>query len=163
MGPPLLPFCAAAKSGVAVMTAIMATKAYFSICWSSVVARQSIGYRRGERCSVFSQQPVQRLLAENQKEDRGHDGIQYGGAEQAAEDRNGDRMEDFPSRFIRADEKRGQRQSGAKRRHQNGTEPLHAAANDQTLSETFAFVNGKIDVVGNLQNPIARGDAGERD
>src|SRR5215217_6059690 len=155
MGPPLLPFCAAAKSGVAVMTAIMATKAYFSICCSSVVARQSIGFRRGERCSVFGQQPVQRLPAEHQKEDRGHDGIQYCGAEQAAEDRNGHRMEDFPSRFICADEKRSQRQSSAKRRHQNGAEPLHATANDQTRSEALAFVNGKIDVVGNLENSIS--------
>src|SRR5215218_6081594 len=104
------------RLSMAAITAIMAGKMYFLIGSSSVFVRRSIGFRRGERCAVSGSQPLQRLLAEHQKQDRSHDRIEDRGTEQTAEDRHGNGVQDFPARLVRADQERGERQSCTKRR-----------------------------------------------
>ena len=44
-----------------------------------------------------------------------------------------------------------------------GGKPVQAAADDQVFAEDLAFVECEIDVMADLQDAVARRDAGERD
>ena len=72
-------------------------------------------------------------------------------------------MQDLLAGLVGADEQRHERDAGRKGRHQYGGQPLERAAHHQLPSECLALEQRQIDVVADLQDAIARGDAGERD
>ena len=49
------------------------------------------------------------------------------------------------------------------RRHQHRRQPLQAAAHDHAAAEGLAFAQHQVDVVADLEDAVARADAGERD
>src|SRR5262249_29250339 len=118
---------------------------------------------RGQRAGLRRGKPFQLLLAESDEKHGREDGIEQRRAQKAAEDGNRNRVQDFSSRLIGAEQQRGQRKAGGKRGHQRRGKPLQAASDDEGSPEAFAFVQGKIDIVRNLQDAVARRDAGERD
>src|SRR5262249_17423405 len=105
----------------------------------------------------------QGLLGKSDEKHGREDGIEQRRAQKAAEDGNRNRVQDFSSRLIGAEQQRGQRKAGGKRGHQHRGKPLQAASDDEGSPEAFAFAQGKIDIVRNLQDDVARRDAGERD
>src|SRR6266516_2658234 len=163
--PPFGPFlgCAWARLAVAVMTISSANKPYFNILVLHLGSEELESFARSKRAGLRRREPLQWPFAESEEQHGREDGIQQGRAQQTAEDGDRDRVQDFPSRLIRAKQQRGQGEAGRKRRHQHRGQPLEAASDDNSSHEELAFVQGKIDILRNLQDAVSRRDAGERD
>jgi hypothetical protein len=72
-------------------------------------------------------------------------------------------VEDLLAGLIGADQQRHQRDAGGERGHQHRTQALERAAHDHTRPEAFTLEQRQVDVVADLEDAVARRDAGERD
>ena len=72
-------------------------------------------------------------------------------------------MQDFFTRCIGRQQQRGQRKGSHQRRHQHRGQPLQRAAHDHGLAEDLTLELAQVDVVADLQNPVACGNARQRD
>src|SRR6266540_7024919 len=163
--PPFGPFLggAWARLAVAVMAISSANKPYFNILVLHLGSEELESFARRKRAGLRRREPLQWPFAESEEQHGREDGIQQGRAQQTAEDGDRNRVQDFPSRLIRAEQQRGQGKAGRKRRHQHRGQPLQAASDDKGSPEAFAFVQGKIDIVRNLQDAVSCRNTSERD
>ena len=80
-----------------------------------------------------------------------------------AEDGDGDGMQHFLAGRTGVDHQRQQCEAGRECRHQHRRHALQTAADDEVAPEGHVLVQGQIDVVADLEDAVARGDAGQRD
>src|SRR5262245_21439281 len=106
---------------------------------------------------------LQGLAPELQEQDGRQQRIEQRRADEAAEDRHGHGVQDLASGLASPEQQRQERQASAQRRHQHGRQALEAAAHDEGGAESLPFEEGEVDVVADLENAVARGDAGQRD
>src|SRR5215211_7002825 len=101
-----------------VPTSVPATSIPKAVCFNielSFWAQRlvSLGWRElsGGR-SAPCHNPLQRLAAEGQEQDRGQERVEKGRADQPAEDRDRDGMQDFAAGLVRPNEQRQECESG---------------------------------------------------
>jgi hypothetical protein len=70
---------------------------------------------RRKRAGLPRREPLQWPLTKSEEQHGREDGIEQRRAQKAAEDRHSNRVQNFPSRFISAEQQRGQREAGRKR------------------------------------------------
>ena len=100
------------------------------------------------------------VLAAEAPEQRGMDEeVEQRRTDQSAEDHGGHGIEDFLARLAGGQHQRNQGDAGGERRHQHRGQPLLAGPLDHLRRELFAFVPHQVQVVGDQQNAVARGDA----
>src|SRR5262245_66691801 len=84
--------------------------------FSYFACKQLEGFGRAERALLVGGEPLQRLLPKREEQDRREGGIQRGGAQQTAEDRDRNRVQDFAPRLVGADQQRDERERSEERR-----------------------------------------------
>src|SRR6266516_997905 len=155
--PPFVPFlgCAWARLAVAVMTISSVNKPCLNILILHLGSEELESFGRRKRAGLRRREPLQWPLAESEEQHGREDGIQQGRAQQTAEDGDRNRVQDFPSRLIRAKQQRGQGEAGRKRRHQHRGQPLQAASDDKDSPEAHAFAQAQHDALPNPPTPAA--------
>src|SRR5262249_18491439 len=103
-------------------------------------------------------QAFERLAAELEEQDRREDRVERGRADEAAEDRDRDRMQDFLARTCGIDQQRSERHAGRERGHQHRGQAIERAADDELLAKRYALMDRKIDVTRNLEDAVACGN-----
>src|SRR5438046_1183618 len=146
--PPFGPFlgCGSAKPAVVIIAINSANNPCLNILvLLSLDALKSLGRRK--RTGLRRGEPLEWPLAESEEKHGREDGVEQCRAQKPAEDGDCEGMQDFPSRLVGAEQQRGQRKTSGKRRHQHRRQPLQAASDNKGSPETFAFVQGQIDIV----------------
>src|SRR5215210_3739716 len=118
-----------------------------------------VGSGSGCGCRMVVEKPFKRLLPVLQKKHGREKCIKQGCRGKAAEYRDGNRVQDFCAGRARRKKKGNKRKTRRKRRHHDRGQPLQASANNKITPEALAFVDGKVDVVTDFENSIARGNA----
>ena len=88
-------------------------------------------------------------------EQRGRDEqTQESRADQAADDDDGDGVEDFLARFIRGQHQRDEGETGRERGHQDGDQAFLGAPGDHFRGEPFTLVLHQVKVVGDEHDVV---------
>src|SRR5260221_4619602 len=144
--PPFAPFfgCAWAIPAVAIIAISSANKppCFNILVLLSLDAEELESFGRHKRAGLRRGEPLEWPLAESEEKHRREDGIEQRRAQKAAEDGDRDRVQDFPSRLIGAEQQRGKRKTSGKRGHQHRGKTLQAASDDKDSPEAFAFGYG---------------------
>src|SRR5829696_5480966 len=82
--------------------------------------------------------PLQRLAAKGEEQDGGEKRVEECGADQAAEDRHGDRMQDLAPRLVGPEQKWDQGKASRECGHQHRGEALPAAPDHEVAAEALA-------------------------
>lgn len=103
------------------------------------------------------------FAAEEIKDGGGDHEVEQGAADEAADDDDGDGMEDFFAGFIGSKQQWHEGDAGAEGRHEDGDKAFQRAAHDHGATESFAFMLHEMEVVRDHHDAVAGGDSADGD
>ena len=103
------------------------------------------------------------FLAEMEEDERANEEFEQRGTDEAADDDDGDGVENFFARLVAGEDERDEGDTGGEGGHEDGDHALERAALDHRAGETLALVAHEVKVMRNHHDAVARGDAAHGD